>query len=78
MENKSGKELKLRGAKSLELTIMFLSDIAIIITIIISMLISMPNYNKSLKEQVKNNMENLFIAYGKLVDNSLDKDDKLQ
>lgn len=74
MENKSGKELKLRGAKSLELTIMFLSDIAIIITIIISMLISMPNYNKSLKEQVKNNMENLFIAYGKLVDNSLDKD----
>lgn len=77
MEKNNGKELKLRGSKSLEFSIMVLSDVAIIIAIVISMLMSMPNYNKSIKQQVKNNIENLSIAYGKLVDNNLNKDDEI-
>lgn len=78
MENKSGKELKLRGSKSLQFTIVFLSEIAIIITILMSMLMSIPSYSQRLKQQIKNNMENLSVAYGKLVDNNLDKNGDIE
>ena len=71
------KKLELRGSKSLKFNIMLLCDMAIVIVIVISMIVSIPNYYKSLKQQVKNNIENLSVAYGELVDNNIDEDGKI-
>ena len=55
------KKLELRGSKSLKFNIMLLCDMAIVIVIVISMIVSIPNYYKSLKQQVKNNIENFLF-----------------
>lgn len=68
--NKANKR-KLTGAKSLKISIMLLCDLAVILAILLSMGVAIFNYGKSMKQQVKNNMENLATSYGILVNNSM-------
>lgn len=71
------KKEKLRGVKSLRISIAVLCDLSIIIVMAVSMMVTIPNYESNMKVQVKNNMDNLCIAYGKLVDNELGRENSM-
>ncbi|NLK93844.1 MAG: methyl-accepting chemotaxis protein [Clostridiales bacterium] len=73
--NKENKG-KLYGAKTLKIRIMILCDLVVIFAILLSVIVATVSYGKNMKQQVKNNMENLSVSYGILVNNSI-KGDKL-
>lgn len=62
------KKGKLYGIRSLKLSIMVLCDLAIITSIIVSMLVTLPNYSKNMELQLESNMENVYTAYGTLIE----------
>ena len=62
------KKGKLCGIRSLKLSIMLLCDLAIVISIIVSMAVTLPNYSSNMEAQLESNMENVYTAYGTLID----------
>lgn len=70
---KKEKEQKFRGAKSIRYYIMVLCNIALVMAIGLSMIFTLPKYSENIKGLVKNNMENLSTAYGKLIEHVLDE-----
>lgn len=71
------KNEKLKGARSIKFYITFLCNVSLIMAIGLSMIFTLPSYSKKIKELVKNNMENLSISYGKLIDHTLDGKDSI-
>lgn len=71
------KNEKLKGARSIKFYITFLCNVSLIMAIGLSMIFTLPSYSKKIKELVKNNMENLSISYGKLIDYTLDGKDSI-
>lgn len=62
------KKGKLCGIRSLKLSIMLLCYLAIVISIIVSMAVTLPNYSSNMEAQLESNMENVYTAYGTLID----------
>lgn len=76
-QKKKDTNMERHGLKSMQLSVSLITIGAVLVSIILCMVVAVPKFTSQVQAQVKNNMYNMAVSYGKLANNALSISGKL-